>query len=43
MLIFCMLVIAMVSLSTQAPDAEKIKGLIFGTATEQQRTETRQN
>lgn len=43
MLIFCMLVIAVISLATQAPDAEKIKGLVFGTATEQQRMETRQS
>ncbi|TWT83999.1 Sodium/glucose cotransporter [Planctomycetes bacterium CA13] len=43
MLIFCMLVVVAVSLVTKAPDAEKIRGLVFGTATEEQLAETRQS
>lgn len=41
MLIFCMLVIAVVSMCTKAPEPEKIQGLVFGTATPEQKAATR--
>lgn len=43
MLVFCMAVVAIVSFATKAPDAEKIKGLVFGTATDEQLAETKQS
>lgn len=43
MLIFCMLVVAIVSFATEAPDPDKIKGLVFGTASPDQLAETRQS
>ena len=41
MLIFCCLVVIVVSLCTKAPSEEKIKGLVFGTATPEQKAATR--
>ncbi|MDE6191229.1 MAG: sodium:solute symporter [Muribaculum sp.] len=41
MLVFCMLVVVVVSLFTKAPDQEKIKGLVFGTSTPEQKAATR--
>ncbi len=41
MLIVCMLVVAIVSMVTEAPAEDKIRGLVFGTETEEQKTETR--
>ncbi len=41
MLVFCMLVVVVVSLFTKAPDPEKIKGLVFGTSTPEQKAATR--
>ena len=41
MLVFCLLVVYVVSLFTKAPDPEKIRGLVFGTSTPEQRAETR--
>ncbi len=41
MLLFCLLVVIIVSLCTQAPSAEKIQGLVFGTSTPEQLKETR--
>ena len=41
MLIVCCLVVIIVSLCTKAPSPEKIQGLVFGTATEEQKAETR--
>ncbi len=41
MLVFCLLVVIVVSLFTKAPDPEKIQGLVFGTSTPAQRAETR--
>ena len=41
MLIFCIAVVIIVSLLTKAPDADKIKGLVMGTASEEQKAETR--
>jgi SSS family solute:Na+ symporter len=41
MLIVCMAVVAVVSMMTEAPDKDKIRGLVFGTETEEQRAETR--
>jgi len=41
MLLFCCLVIVFVSLCTKAPSAEKIRGLVFGTATPEQKVATR--
>jgi Na+/proline symporter len=41
MFLFCLLVVYFVSLATKAPSAEKIQGLVFGTATEEQKAETR--
>lgn len=41
MFLFCIVVIIVVSLCTKAPSEEKIRGLVFGTATEAQKQETR--
>ena len=41
MLIVCCLVIIFVSLITEAPDQQKIQGLVFGTSTPEQRAATR--
>jgi len=41
MLVFCLLVVFIVSLCTKAPDPEKIRGLVFGTSTAEQRAATR--
>ncbi len=41
MLLFCIIVVILVSLATKAPDPEKIKGLVFGTATPEQKAATR--
>ena len=41
MLVFCLLVIFVVSMFTTAPDPEKIKGLVFGTSTPEERAVTR--
>jgi solute:Na+ symporter, SSS family len=43
MLIFCMLVVAIVSFMTEAPSADKIRGLVFGTETDEQKAATRQS
>lgn len=41
MLVFCLAVIFVVSLFTEKPDEAKIKGLVFGTSTPEQRAVTR--
>uniref|UniRef100_S0DFK0 Putative sodium-solute symporter n=1 Tax=termite gut metagenome TaxID=433724 RepID=S0DFK0_9ZZZZ len=41
MFLFCIIVVIVVSLVTKAPGAEKIRGLVFGTATAEQKAETR--
>jgi len=41
MFLFCIIVVVVVSLSTEAPSAEKIKGLVFGTSTEEEIKENR--
>ncbi|MDL2222214.1 sodium:solute symporter [Parabacteroides sp. OttesenSCG-928-N08] len=41
MLVICLLVVVVVSYMTPAPSAEKIQGLVFGTATPEQKAETR--
>ncbi|RNC65974.1 sodium:solute symporter [Proteiniphilum sp. X52] len=41
MFLFCIIVVIVVSLFTQAPSPAKIQGLVFGTATAGQRAETR--
>ncbi|MBD5286717.1 MAG: sodium:solute symporter [Muribaculaceae bacterium] len=41
MLVFCLAVIFVVSMFTEAPDPEKIKGLVFGTSTPEERAVTR--
>ena len=41
MLIFCCLVVIIVSLATEAPDQKKIQGLVFGTSTPEQIEATR--
>ncbi|MCD7937622.1 MAG: sodium:solute symporter [Tannerellaceae bacterium] len=41
MLLFCILVVVLVSYATEAPSAEKIQGLVFGTATAEQKAATR--
>lgn len=43
MLLFCMVVVVVVSLVTKAPSEEKVKGLVFGTATAEQKEATRQS
>ena len=42
MFLFCIAVVVIVSLSTKAPSAEKIQGLVFGTSTPEQVLATRQ-
>ena len=41
MLVFCLLVVWVVSICTKAPSPEKIRGLVFGTSTPEQRAVTR--
>lgn len=41
MFLFCMIVVILVSLATEAPTAEKIQGLVFGTSTPEQKAATR--
>lgn len=41
MLVFCLVVAIVVSLFTQKPDEAKIRGLVFGTSTAEQRAATR--
>lgn len=41
MLVVCCLVVIIVSLMTEAPSEDKIRGLVFGTSTPEQRAETR--
>jgi SSS family solute:Na+ symporter len=41
MLVFCCLVVIIVSLCTEAPDEKKIQGLVFGTSTPEQIEATR--
>ncbi|MBN2163981.1 MAG: sodium:solute symporter [Pontiellaceae bacterium] len=41
MLVVCMVVVVIVSLCTAAPDEDKIRGLVFGTETPEQRAATR--
>ncbi len=41
MLIVCCIVVIIVSLLTEAPDQQKIQGLVFGTSTPEQRAATR--
>lgn len=41
MFLFCIVVVIVVSLMTEAPSASKIQGLVFGTSTPEQRAETR--
>ena len=43
MLVVCCLVVIVVSLCTEAPDKEKIQGLVFGTSTPEQIAATRQS
>ena len=43
MLLFCIIVVIVVSLCTEAPSEEKIKGLVFGTSTEEQILATRKS
>ena len=41
MLLFCIVVVIVVSLMTKAPDKAKIQGLVFGTSTPEQKAQTR--
>ncbi len=41
MLLVCCLIVVVVSLFTESPDQEKIRGLVFGTSTPEQRAATR--
>lgn len=41
MFLFCIILTIVVSLCTKAPEAEKIQGLVFGTATPEERVATR--
>lgn len=41
MLLFCIIVVVLVSLCTEAPDLQKIQGLYFGSATPEQKLATR--
>ena len=43
MLLFCIIVVIVVSLLTEAPAKEKIQGLVFGTSTDEQLAVTRQS
>ena len=41
MFLFCVIVVVIVSLLTQAPSVDKIQGLVFGTATPEQKAISR--
>ncbi len=41
MLLVCIIIVVIVSLLTEAPSAEKIQGLVFGTSTPEQKAKTR--
>lgn len=41
MLLVCCIIVIIVSLCTKAPDEEKIRGLVFGTATPEQKAQTK--
>ena len=41
MLVVCMIIVVIVSLCTKAPEEDKIKGLVFGTASDEQLAATR--
>ena len=41
MLVFCLLVVIVVSMCTEKPDEKKIQGLVFGTATPEQKAASR--
>lgn len=41
MFLFCIVVVVLVSLCTEAPNSSKIQGLVFGTSTPEQRATTR--
>ncbi len=43
MFLFCCIVVIVVSLCTEAPDEKKIQGLVFGTATAEQKETTRKS
>ncbi len=43
MLLVCCIIVIIVSLCTKAPDEEKIRGLVFGTATPEQKEQTRKS
>ena len=43
MLVFCLAVGVIVSLLTKAPSEDKIRGLVFGTSTAEQKLATRQS
>ena len=43
MLLFCVIIVIVVSLLTEAPSKEKIQGLVFGTATPEQQSVTRKS
>ena len=43
MLLFCIVVVVIVSLLTEAPSKDKIQGLVFGAATKEQIAETRRS
>ena len=43
MLVVCCLIVIVVSLFTEAPDEQKIQGLVFGTSTPEQREATRKS
>ncbi|SFC68616.1 solute:Na+ symporter, SSS family [Zunongwangia mangrovi] len=43
MFLFCILVVVGVSLATEAPEAKKIKGLVFGTTTKEDHDEDRKS
>ena len=43
MMLFCCLVVIVVSLCTKAPDPAKIQGLVFGTSTPEQIAATRKS
>ena len=43
MLLVCCIIVIVVSLCTKAPDEDKIRGLVFGTATPEQKEQTRKS
>ncbi|MBO4641618.1 MAG: sodium:solute symporter [Bacteroidaceae bacterium] len=43
MLLVCCIIVIIVSLCTKAPDEDKIRGLVFGTATPEQKEQTRKS